>query len=154
LIQIEPAVNSDAQILAEISRRAFEHDVNYGAPGVGGPPGYDSPDWQFNAMRQARMFKLLKDGRVVGGFVLFRKETGTVELGRAFIEPELQNQGIGTELLAFAESAFPETKRLVLDTPVWNLRTRHFYEKAGYERVGEFETGEGFPLVQYEKRIA
>jgi RimJ/RimL family protein N-acetyltransferase len=153
-IAIEAAAADDAGVLTEISRRAFDHDINYGAPCPGGPPGYDSADWQRGAMRQGRYFKVLEQGRIVGGFVLFPLPDGSVEFGRAFIEPEFQNQGIGGELLAFAEGVFPEAERFVLDTPEWNLRTRHFYEKAGYEKIGEVETDAGFPLIQYEKRIA
>lgn len=89
----------------------------------------------------------------MGGLVLFPLSDGTVKLGRAFLEPERQNKGIGNVLLRFAESVFPETRRYVLDTPTWNMRTRHLYEKLGYERAGEIESGFGFPLIQYEKRI-
>jgi len=89
----------------------------------------------------------------VGGLVLFTLEDGTVRLGRAFLEPERQNKGIGSELLRFTESVFPETRRFVLDTPTWNMRTRHLYEKFGYERAGEIESGFGFPLIQYERTI-
>ncbi|HEY5161231.1 MAG TPA: GNAT family N-acetyltransferase [Gaiellaceae bacterium] len=152
-IRIEPAASSDAETLASISRRAFEHDVNYGAPGPGGPPGYDSPAWQRQMMKRGRFFKVLEADRVIGGFVLFRLGARTVELGRAFLEPELQNRGIGRELLSFAEEVFPETRRFVLDTPSWNLRTQHVYEKAGYRKIGEIDAAEGFPLIQYEKRI-
>jgi ribosomal protein S18 acetylase RimI-like enzyme len=100
-----------------------------------------------------RFFKVLEQDRLVGGFVLFRLEDGSVEFGRAFLEPECQNRGIGAELLRFAEGVFAETKRLVLDTPSWNLRTQHFYEKGGYVKVGELDTGEGFALFQYEKKL-
>ncbi len=153
MIVIEPAAEGDAEALAEISRRAFEHDVNYGAPGPCGPPGYDSAGWQQEMIRNGRFFKVLEQDRLVGGFVLFRLEDGSVEFGRAFLEPECQNRGIGAELLRFAEGVFAETKRLVLDTPSWNLRTQHFYEKGGYVKVGELDTGEGFVLFQYEKRL-
>jgi ribosomal protein S18 acetylase RimI-like enzyme len=153
VIVIEPAAEGDAEALAEISRRAFEHDVNYGAPGPCGPPGYDSAGWQQEMIRNGRFFKVLEQDRLVGGFVLFRLEDGSVEFGRAFLEPECQNRGIGAELLRFAEGVFAETKRLVLDTPSWNLRTQHFYEKGGYVKVGELDTGEGFVLFQYEKRL-
>jgi len=105
-------------------------------------------------MAQGRFYKVLEADRIVGGFVLFRLAEETVELGRAFIEPELQNQGIGGELLAFAEGVFSETRRLILDTPDWNLRTRHFYEKAGYVKIGEIDTDEGFQLIQYEKLVS
>jgi len=152
-IEIVPAVDADAEPLAAISRRAFEHDVNYGAPGPCGPPGYDSAGWQQEMIRNGRFFKVLEQDRLVGGFVLFRLEDGSVEFGRAFLEPECQNRGIGAELLRFAEGVFAETKRLVLDTPSWNLRTQHFYEKGGYVKVGELDTGEGFVLFQYEKRL-
>ena len=152
-IEIVPAVDADAQPLAEISRRAFEHDVNYGAPGPCGPPGYDSPDWQSEMIRSGRFFKVLERGRLVGGFVLFRLPDGSVEFGRAFLEPECQNRGIGGELLDFAEGVFHDGARFVLDTPAWNLRTQHFYEKAGYVKTGEIDTGEGFSLFQYEKRL-
>lgn len=153
MIVIEPAAEGDAEALAEISRRAFEHDVNYGAPGPCGPPGYDSAGWQQEMIRNGRFFKVLEQDRLVGGFVLFRLEDGSVEFGRAFLEPECQNRGIGAELLRFAEGVFAETKRLVLDTPSWNLRTQHFYEKGGYVKVGELDTGEGFVLFQYEKKL-
>lgn len=153
MIEIVPAVDADAQPLAEISRRAFEHDVNYGAPGPCGPPGYDSPDWQREMIRSGRFFKVLELGRLVGGFVLFRLPDGSVEFGRAFLEPECQNRGIGGELLDFAEGVFSDSARFVLDTPDWNLRTQHFYEKAGYAKTGEIDTGEGFLLFQYEKRV-
>jgi len=153
-IRIEPAAESDAETLAAVSRRAFEHDVNYGAPGPCGPPGYDSPTWQRRAMKDGSYYKILEADQIVGGFVLFRRRDGSLEFGRAFLEPERQNRGIGAELLRFAEGVFPETKRLVLDTPSWNLRNQHFYEKGGYVKTGEIEAGEGFPLFQYEKRLA
>jgi ribosomal protein S18 acetylase RimI-like enzyme len=95
----------------------------------------------------------MESGRIVGGLVLFTLKDGSIRLGRAFLEPERQNRGIGSELLRFAESVSPESRRFVLDTPVWNMRTRHLYEKFGYERAGEIESGFGFPLIQYEKRI-
>ncbi len=105
-------------------------------------------------MKQGRLFKVIGDGgRIVGGFVLLALADGTVRIGRAFLEPEAQNQGIGGELLAFAESAFPGTKRLILDTPVWNLRNQHLYEKAGFSKTDEIGSDDGFPLIQYEKRI-
>lgn len=152
-IVIEPATIDDAEALAEVSRRAFEHDINYGAPGPCGPPGYDSADWQREMMQSGRFFKVLERDRLIGGFVLFRLADGSVELGRAFLEPGCQNRGLGGELLRFAEGVFPETRRLVLDTPSWNLRTQHFYEQGGYVKFGEIDTGEGFVLFQYEKRI-
>jgi ribosomal protein S18 acetylase RimI-like enzyme len=152
-IRIEPAAESDATILAEISRRAFEQDIDYGRPCVGGPPGFDSPSWQQQALESESYYKVVEADRIVGGFVLFPRERGTVELRRVFLEPECQNRGIGSELLRFVEGVFPNTRRLVLDTPAWNQRTQHLYEKHGYRKTGEIESGFRFPLITYEKRL-
>ena len=153
-IRIEPAVESDAESLAAVSRRAFEHDVNYGSPGISGPPGYDSPTWQRQAMKKGRYYKILEGDRIVGGFIVFPLGGEKAELGRVFIEPDWQNLGIGGRVLAFAESAFPRVKRWALDTPSWNLRTQYLYEKAGYVRVGEIDPAGRFTLIQYEKKLA
>ncbi len=45
--------------------------------------------------------------------------------------------------------SFPDAKVWTLDTPEWNLRTRHFYEKLGFEAT-KIENGD----VWFEKRIA
>jgi hypothetical protein len=47
------------------------------------------------------------------------------------------------------ERAFPEARRWTLGTPLWNLRTQHFYEKVGYVKIGM----EGSDGVRYEKRM-
>ena len=154
MIRFEPASRENAAVLAEVSRRTFDNDVNFGAPGPCGPPGYDSPEWQRHCMRAGRYFEICDDNRIIGGLMLFPQGAGTVELGRVFIEPERQNTGIGLAALRFAESAFPKAKRWVLDTPAWNTRNHHFYEKAGYVKTGEIEAGDGFVLFQFEKIIA
>jgi hypothetical protein len=39
--------------------------------------------------------------------------------------------------MAFMENAFPKARRWTLGTPLWNLRTQHFYEQVGYVKIGE-----------------
>ena len=42
-LRIELAEGRDAATISEIAVRAFHTDVEDGAAGEGGPPGYDSP---------------------------------------------------------------------------------------------------------------
>ncbi len=42
-VTLAKAKARDADALADISERAFNSDVDCGAPGPGGPPGYDQP---------------------------------------------------------------------------------------------------------------
>jgi ribosomal protein S18 acetylase RimI-like enzyme len=149
MIRIERAGVVDARELTRISWKSFEHDINYGAPGIGGPPGYKSVRWQTMLIQRAKYFKVLFNDKIIGGFVVFPKENGHYELGRIFIDPDYQNQGIGTKVLEHVEELFPEAKRWRLGTPSWNRRNRHFYEKIGYTKVGEDE----IMGCLYEKKI-
>ena len=135
MVKFELATREDAKILAEISKRAFDYDVNYGAKGKGGPPGYDSPEFQAKMIEATvtAYYKILSDDTIIGGFWVRTNRGGRYALDRIFIEPEFQNQGIGTKAFEFIFEEFPEAKTWVLDTPAWNQRTRHFYEKIGFE---------------------
>jgi GNAT superfamily N-acetyltransferase len=127
----------DAEALAGISKRAFDHDIHYGAPGPGGPPGYDSDAWQRRMMRIGDYYVIEQSGELIGGMIIFRKEPRCYEVGRIFVDPAFQNQGIGGEAFEFLWKTYPLAKRWSLGTPKWNRRTRHFYSKVGFVEVGE-----------------
>jgi RimJ/RimL family protein N-acetyltransferase len=147
-VKLRPFESDDAEILAEVSRRAFEHDVLHGAPGVGGPPGYDSAEWQAQTARMATSYLVIENGgSVIGGIIVFGSD-GDYWLGRMFIDPEEQNRGLGSRALALLEQAYPDSIRWSLETPEWNRRNHRFYEKAGYRRVGRSKSGD----VLFEKR--
>jgi GNAT superfamily N-acetyltransferase len=126
----------DADKLAEVSKRAFDHDIHYGAPGPGGPPGYDAPAWQARVMRFGDYYKILEGKQIIGGMVIMRRRAREYEVGRIFIEPEYQDRGIGAQAFEFLWQKYSLAKRWTLDTPAWNQRTRHFYEKLGFVEVG------------------
>ncbi len=145
---LRPFEARDAEVLAAISRRAFDQDVNLGAPGPGGPPGYDSAEWQTETAGDATAYLVVEnDGEVVGGLIVFGSR-GDYWLGRMFIDPERQNRGLGSEAIRRLEEAHPDWTRWSLETPSWNRRTQEFYEKAGYSRAGESGSGD----ILYEKR--
>ncbi len=153
MLRFEKAKPEDAKALTHISGRAFDNDINYGAPGRGGPPGYKYEMWQIRMMTRGGYYKIILEEGVpfiIGGFIVFQNSFGDCELGRIFIDPDYQNQGIGAQAMAFMEKQFPEARRWTLGTPAWNLRTQHFYEKCGYVRIGP----EGRDGIRYEKWVA
>jgi GNAT superfamily N-acetyltransferase len=149
MIEIKKARPQDAKALAAASWRAFDYDVHYGAPGPGGPPGYKSDQWQSKMMRIGQYYKILADGQIVGGVIIFRKKPREYELGRIFVEPDFQNQGVGTQTFEFIWQEFPLAKRWTLGTPAWNQRTQHFYKKVGFVEIGT----DGKDGILFEKRI-
>ena len=136
-VALTKARSRDADTLADISERAFHSDVECGAPGPGGPPGYDQPEWQRKTMRGAEYYKILAGGRIVGGCIVFRKDTRAYEVGRIFVDPDVQSRGIGAAAFEQLWRLYPLVKRWTLGTPSWNRRTRHFYPEVGFTEIGE-----------------
>lgn len=148
MVHFEKAQPRDAKGLALVSWKSFDHDVHYGAPGPGGPPGYKSDQWQKKMMKNGIYYKIMDDLRIIGGILLFNIGPGHMELGRIFLHPDYQNQGIGTQAMHFIEETYPKINQWSLDTPVWAKRNQHFYEKHGYVQTGSKMGGN---LVLYTK---
>jgi len=110
-LRLRRATPEDAAQLAAISKRAFEGDIHYGAPGPEpcGPPGYDSPEWQAKAMgwRGATYFKLVSGNRTIGGAICFDQGEGRLYLGRIYLDPSVQNRGLGRQAMALIMAEYP-----------------------------------------------
>lgn len=148
MLEIIAAVPLDLEALTETSRQAFDHDVNYGAPEPGGPPGYESVEFHRRALAWGRVFKLVEDGKIVGGCIVSKGGPGHFAMQRIWLVPSAQGRGLGEAVMRWLEAEFPEASRWTLDTPEWNARTQRFYEKLGYRRVPSKEPG----MVYYERR--
>ena len=133
VVSVELASINDCVALARTSKLAFDSDVDFGAPVPGGPPGYDSARWYQSAMRRGSLFRVIDDGEIVGGVLVFRKTSNCYELARIWLAPAATGQGIGGDVMRQVEELFPQAERWILDTPIWNTRTRHFYDSFGYQ---------------------
>jgi ribosomal protein S18 acetylase RimI-like enzyme len=138
-IQLIPAEPKDSETLADVSARAFHSDVLCGGAGEGGPPGYNSPQWQAMIMKKADYYSVILNDKIIGGAIVFRKKDGQYHLGRIFIDPELHRKGLGAKAMQMVLDRYPYAKRWTLETPPWNTRTREFYRKQGFRIVGETE---------------
>ncbi len=150
MIRFERATPADAEVLTAVQVRTFDDDSRrFLNKPRGGPPGYDSVQWQRMIMqRAAAYYKIVADDVVIGGMIVFNMGGGHYELGRIYLDPAHQDRGIGQQAMRFVEQAHPQAKRWTLDTPLWATRNHYFYEKLGYRRVRE--TPE---FVYYEKVI-
>lgn len=136
-VSLIPAVVDDSGLLAEISKRAFDTDVDVGAPTTGGgPPGYDSPDFQARAMNWGDYYKILLDEELVGGLILGAGSKGHRIVERIFVDPVHHRKGIATRAFELMFAEHGDVKLWTLGTPEWNVRTKAFYEKLGFTQVG------------------
>ena len=137
-LTLELAQPDDAAALADISRRAFETDSAVGGTGPGGPPGYDTVAWQRSMMTKASAYwKLLLNGQLIGGAIVFSSPRGRYYLARIFLDPDYHRQGLGLRAMEALLAAYPEARVWRLETPPWNQRTRAFYKKLGFRVVRE-----------------
>jgi len=153
-IRLMRANTEDAESLANISKGAFHSDIHVEAPGKeGGPPGYDSPEFQVGMMKWCNYYKILCDDRIVGALIVAKKRTSYYECCRIFVDPEFQNQGVATRAFELVWEMHKDAKVWTLDTPEWNVRTKHFYEKLGFVQVGWTKVEPEWKCRFYEKAM-
>ncbi|MFX1389822.1 MAG: GNAT family N-acetyltransferase [Promethearchaeota archaeon] len=141
-IKIEKALSEDAVILAELSKEAFHTDSEISGSGIfGGPPGYDSPEFQNWVMSILTYYKIIYEGEIVGGIFLNSRNAKHHILERIFVDPRYHNKGIATKAMELIFKKYPSVV-WTLGTPEWNLRTKHFYKKLGFKQIG-WDDGDG-----------
>ena len=155
MIAIERVTLQDAARLTEVQTRSFQDDNKRKPPGCSleGPPGYDSIHWNAGWIARTPYFRILLDGQIVGGIIVFEMGQGHYELGRIYVDPDLQNRGIGQQAVRQMFGAFPDAVKWTVGTPSWAIRNQHFYEKVGFVKVRETEVDPilGWSGVEYEK---
>ncbi|MEK5320913.1 GNAT family N-acetyltransferase [Paenibacillus sp. FSL L8-0644] len=138
MLTLEKAGKNDAQRLAEIQKASFEDESkHFNNNETVGPIGYDSISWQEEMMQNCEYFKVLFNGEIIGGAMIFVECNQVHNLGRIFIDPNFKNQGIGTKMMEKIESKFPDSTEWWLDTPSWSVKNHHFYSKCGFTKVRE-----------------
>jgi GNAT superfamily N-acetyltransferase len=158
-LTFEEIVEEDIPEVTRVMTRAFDDDARKHI-GVekGGPEGYEDGtffrNWLFS-YDESSGYKILLDGRVIGGFIVWSYRHGRNVLGTIFVDPDYQDRGIGTRAWEFIEATFPDTRSWQLGTPSYAVKNLYFYEhKCGFQKIKEEETVEhqGKSLI-YEKRI-
>jgi GNAT superfamily N-acetyltransferase len=135
-MKLVQAEQKQIERIVEISKAAFDSDIAVGASSVGGPPEYDSVAWHEQMFNERHLFQAEIDGEIIGGALLFLIDDGKMlYIGRIFVDPIHHRKGYGISLMELVESYYPSVKKIVLDTPLWNVRTNDFYKKLGYSEV-------------------
>ncbi|EGC92072.1 conserved domain protein [Turicibacter sp. HGF1] len=104
---------TDLTILTPIMERAFDEDtrIHLNKP-KGGPAGYDNGDFlrRFGLHPNSTSYKISMDGKPIGSIILWlNHDTNIHFLGNIFIDPSLQNKGIGLKIWNFIEKQYPNT---------------------------------------------
>ena len=102
-------------------------------------PGYDSVDMQKYQMWDKKYYKIIYKEILAGVLLISYTGREHARVDRFYIEPTFQNKGIGSKVITLMEEIYPMVKIWSLDTIQKSTRNHNFYEKNGYEKVGEDE---------------
>lgn len=139
-LAFETITEADIPELTQVMTRAFDDDARkHLGLERGGPPGYDNGDffrqWLFG-YNETDGYKVLRAGKVLGACIVWILPDGHNVLGTIFVDPDAQDQGVGTRMWQFIEARYPETRSWRLATPHWATKNHHFYAaKCGFTRV-------------------
>ena len=100
------------------------------------PLGLEVTDEELEQERSDYHLVCREDGRVVGCLVLAPRSGDEVRMRQVAVSPEAQGRGIGRSLTEFAED-FARRQGFARMTLHARTTAVRFYEKLGYERVGE-----------------
>jgi len=152
-IKIPVAKYDEAEILKSLSISAFEENYQkYGHY----PPGLESIDWHKEKIKNGIYHIIQYEKEIVGGVYMILHPNNEMKIEYLFIHPEYQDKKIGAGVMALIEKEYNGISKWFLLTPHKDIRNHYFYEKLGYEKVGEIQPIEKseFTLFRYEKKIS
>ncbi len=89
---------------------------------------------------QSREVYVADDGSIRGFIVLNMQGAFVGYIQTICVAPEGRSSGLGTQLIAFAETRiFRDSPNVFLCVSSFNTRARALYERLGYELVGELK---------------
>ena len=150
-MRVERATVDDAESILSLQKLAYQSEAEiYDDFTI--PPLTQTLEEIKKDFESQIFLKTVAGGKIIGSVRAFMKE-GTCYVGRLIVHPDLQNQGIGTQLMNRVEKTFKEAKRFEIFTGHKSERNLYLYEKLGFKRFKTVTASEKLIIVYLEKRL-
>jgi ribosomal protein S18 acetylase RimI-like enzyme len=93
------------------------------------------------------------EGKLVGTLILFPLDARVLKMRQVAVAPQWQGRGVGTKLVAFAES-FAAARGFTTIIAHARGTARSFYRKLGYREEGELFPEQGIPHIAIRKNLS
>lgn len=138
-INFDKMTEKDISRLVNIMKRAFDYDtkIHLGRE-TGGPTGYDDGSFlrKWGLDKKATSYCIYLDDVLIGGAILWINDNNENYLGNLFIDPDHEDEGVGTKVWSKIESMYPNTRVWNTETPIFSRRNHNFYvNKCGFHVV-------------------
>ena len=114
------------------------------------PPLHQTMDEIREEFQSQIFLKVIKENKIIGSVRAYEKN-GTCFVGKLIVEPECQNAGIGTRLMAKIEKRFENVRRFELFTGYKSKKNLYLYIKIGYKEFRREEISGKLTLIFLEK---
>jgi ribosomal protein S18 acetylase RimI-like enzyme len=127
---IEQATNNDAKKILGLQKIAYQSEARrYNDYNL--PPLLQTFDEIQIDFKEQIFLKAVVSGKIIGSVRAYM-ENGTCFIGRVIVDPDYQNQGIGTKLMHHIETWFSNANRFELFTGHESEEALNLYNKLGY----------------------
>jgi len=151
-VTIMRTTEKDASVLLAIQKEAFLDDLKlYNDQETN--PANESLTRLISKIQHFTHYTIWLHDEIIGGIDIRELKNNQFRLHRIFLAKDHQNKGFGSHLMQWIENQFPSAHEWHLDTPHLNTRNHHFYEKLGYQKVGEHRLSETLTLYDYVKKM-
>jgi predicted N-acetyltransferase YhbS len=150
-VVVRPMVAGDVDAVLTVQRAAFTVEARlYDDPSL--PPLQESREQLIADLDRSRGLVAL-DGDLVVGSVRIRVEGTSLHIARLSVAPDQQGRGLGTLLLARAESV-ADAEEALLFTGHLSASNLRLYARAGYVEQRRVRVDDRVTLVHLRKQLA
>ena len=151
MVVIRVASPADAEAILALQKLAYQSEAKLYSDWTLAPLT-QSIDSLLRDFTDSVVLKANSGDRIVGS-VRARLDGDTCAIARLFVHPELQRQGIGSELLRSIEARFKDAARCELFTGSRSEGNIRLYQRHGYAIARTQTVSPTLSLVVLEKRV-
>jgi len=149
-VRLEAATEADLAQILLLQKRAFSGQaVIYQDPNL--PSLTQTLDDLRKEFNEKAFYKVVRNGTIIASIRCSIRDK-VLSIEKLFVDPDLQNRGIGTAVMGALESRYAgSVDRYVLSTGHKSARNLHLYGKLGYKETGRKRLNENCDLIVMEK---
>ena len=146
---IEKAQKADLKAILELQYLAYQSEAKlFNDRDI--PPLKQTLEDLESELENGIVLKAIDESGNIVGSVRAYDEGGTAYIGKLMVRPQLQRQGIGSELLAAIEKEYPD-HRYELFTSTKSVGNIRLYERMGYRIFRQETVTDELQFVYMEK---
>ena len=152
-VEITKASFADLKTILVLQKQAFLSEADIYNDFDISPPLLQTLEELTKEFSESIILKAVLGDFIVGSVRGFQVNE-TVFIKRLIVNPNYQNQGIGTKLMKSIEDSFKNNKRYELFTGHKSKRNLHLYQKIGYKEFKRIPIHENLTMIYLEKYVS